>query len=1010
MGSFVFVPRSDETYQLKISSPSGITPVNLPAISAESHVVLTTGKSVFKVDSPLEFQIGSSKAKVPLVVAAYCGGAQVGQQSLITRKADTPASSSFTAVTIPLDEQIAGVIRLVVYDCGSSPPKPVAQRLVYRMRRRLTIQTATRMTESAQNNRADVTLTVANEKGELASAVLGLAATTDASALPLDCDPGDLPNRNSTDLRLATEADWHDARIEAQSHPPAVFDNLDSLRTVYAANLRDYQIRRTSTLSRIIALSFFGALALALGLTMLGLMKIASGNRLWLPALLVIICCAVAGGVVQDASWYRSIDDGAVAFAPFCLPTPRATPVGDPVHVLTNRNPAQTNRGPKSLSEFLQSHNSLDDPEQLQAFRFPVHEYAGQPAGGLVLWRPLVIAARDGRVTVSVDLPKTDESFLFAVDAHADGRAHSEHIEVTPFGHYKLLSPAPEDLGSSDRLDLPVTITNSGRDRLPLHLTLEHDNVIQHDGSPQREIEVLPGTTARQDFTLRAMGRAGEDRVRIRATSGKRDDWVTCPLRVAASGLPRRLSYSGYTNDGRVLTVRLPDHPIPGSLKVTLKAFPSGLAELSEALDGMATEPSSELDPSRTLEHLAAMTWKQIERDGPVDPSQVRRVKSLLTRDPAELVTEAIPELGLGAKQRANRKLLDCLAKAQSADGHLEDIPGANLEGHGKSRAVEATALASLAWMTQPGYAVQTGRAVAWLARNRQGDGQFGSGAATMLALRAMLRYRDLNKKDDLIDRRASSDARATNGRPAFVEVPSAYQPTTFAIFDNFAGKLQVIRDGVLLAERPLGPNPHEPVHCPLAEMLKPGENRLIIRQTEHRAIPYTLEVAYCTDLPDGRDNASQGSHAGTLRVWSWSEIDRLEFGAKAVPLLLASHLSSDHTKVGHMVGMSVRLSNATEESQPEIVAVLGVPAGLEAMGEQLERLKKAGVFDTYHLDARRLSLFWKTLAAKRQVDFQIDLTATLSGRFTAPPSRVYSARDPEEQYWTCPVTVEITR
>ena len=43
-------------------------------------------------------------------------------------------------VSIPLDEQAAGVIRLTAYDYSTNPPQVLAERLVYRQPRRLVVR------------------------------------------------------------------------------------------------------------------------------------------------------------------------------------------------------------------------------------------------------------------------------------------------------------------------------------------------------------------------------------------------------------------------------------------------------------------------------------------------------------------------------------------------------------------------------------------------------------------------------------------------------------------------------------------------------------------------------------------------------------------------------------------------------------------------------------------------------------------------------------------------------
>ena len=139
MGVFSLVPRAGETYRLKITEPEGMeTDAKLPEVAAGRDVLLTTGTGVFAAGQPVQATVQTAKAGLPLVVAADCRGVEVGQQALV---AQTGAEGN--AVTLPLDDAAGGVIRLSVYDYSTSPPKLVAQRLVYRRPAQwLNVQTA----------------------------------------------------------------------------------------------------------------------------------------------------------------------------------------------------------------------------------------------------------------------------------------------------------------------------------------------------------------------------------------------------------------------------------------------------------------------------------------------------------------------------------------------------------------------------------------------------------------------------------------------------------------------------------------------------------------------------------------------------------------------------------------------------------------------------------------------------------------------------------------------------
>ncbi len=147
MGQFSFTPQPGESYRLKIITPADIKDEpKLPAATADCPIVLTTGTGVFGPSEPLEFNIRSSKADLPLVVGAWCRGVLVGQVALVTKKNE----NGMNPVVLPLPDDVGGVIRLTVFDYGINPgqsnpqfPKPLAERLVYRrLDRRLNIRAA----------------------------------------------------------------------------------------------------------------------------------------------------------------------------------------------------------------------------------------------------------------------------------------------------------------------------------------------------------------------------------------------------------------------------------------------------------------------------------------------------------------------------------------------------------------------------------------------------------------------------------------------------------------------------------------------------------------------------------------------------------------------------------------------------------------------------------------------------------------------------------------------------
>jgi hypothetical protein len=346
MGSFTFTPVAGEQYRARILAPAGATdePV-LPEVSVEPKVVLTTGPGVFAADRPLEFEIASLRGGLPLVVAAYCRGALVGQQALVTND-EEPRNK----VALELLPEACGAIRLTVYDYRNSQPQPVAERLVYRHPGRqlqVTIRDGEKPYPPGQA--VKLSLQTRNEKGEPVTAVLGVAAGADgqtpADPLPVDFyfdgqlagverltdanlyQAQDPKAVTTLDLLLGIQSRRSVMRPASQlagavpafeeADPPTVLDNLGQLRAEYEKNLAAYRAERTKALNTLTTLSFFGGFGLVLLVAMLAALKVVSGIRLWVPAFAAAIGCLLVGATLMNPDRFQPGLGAAVAYVPY---------------------------------------------------------------------------------------------------------------------------------------------------------------------------------------------------------------------------------------------------------------------------------------------------------------------------------------------------------------------------------------------------------------------------------------------------------------------------------------------------------------------------------------------------------------------------------------------------------------------------------------------------------------------------------------------------------------------
>lgn len=160
-----------------------------------------------------------------------------------------------------------------------------------------------------------------------------------------------------------------------------------------------------------------------------------------------------------------------------------------------------------------------------------------------------------------------------------------------------------------------------------------------------------------------------------------------------------------------------------------------------------------------------------------------------------------------------------------------------------------------------------------------------------------------------------------------------------------------------------------------IAEHLKPGDNEM----------PYAVGMQHRTRKPVSSDEC---------------------------PVQLSTRLAADKVKSGDTVGLWFELENTSGKGQPMTIAIVGLPAGLEARQEQLDELKAAGKFDYYELRSRELIFYWRSLGPKvtgdEKLTFDLDLIAEIPGQYTGPASRTYLYYTAEEKNWTQPLEITI--
>ena len=205
-GVFSFTAVADGRYRLSIEKPVGVTKeIPLPATSPVRFATIETSEGVFKANAPIAFTLYQRNPVQPLIVAAYCRGAMVGQQSIEPEDyvVDQAELATFRG-ELDLPPQAQGVVRLTVFDALPTPPEPIAERLVYRrVSQKLNVQLTPNAETFAPGQNVELNLDVRDENDTPVPATLGVAIVDDTILNLAD----DKTTRMPTYFHLLTEID-----------------------------------------------------------------------------------------------------------------------------------------------------------------------------------------------------------------------------------------------------------------------------------------------------------------------------------------------------------------------------------------------------------------------------------------------------------------------------------------------------------------------------------------------------------------------------------------------------------------------------------------------------------------------------------------------------------------------------------------------------------------------------------------------------------------------------------
>lgn len=679
-----------------------------------------------------------------------------------------------------------------------------------------------------------------------------------------------------------------------------------------------------------------------------------------------------------------------------------------------------------------------------------------------IYWNAALATDADGRAEVEFDVSDAATTWSVYADAHGAGRVGQGAAEFAATLPFHLEATLPIEATAGDRLEIPVALVCEEPGLDSVRVSAQVDGPIALAEAIDGDYPVANGG-GRMLVPLVVADGAGSATLRIAGGAKRVADRVERSIRVVPRGFPQQISKGGRVQDRAELAFDLPEHWTPGSLTATLKLYPSPLASMLDGLDGLLAEPGGcfEQASSRNYPNLMALSFLDASGTGddpalrqrargllergyalvtgyecteqgfewfgadpghealsaygllefqdmgrvfPVDPALVERTRAwllsrrdgsggyrrnaraldsfgaapasvtdayvtyalaLTARDPAELraeldrleataATGSDPyELALAARAlaRAGRGAAaetarERLKEAQADDGAVRGAASSITSSRGVDLAVETTGFAVLAWLEDADDRSAAARGVDFLLAQRGAGGTFGATQATIVALQALTAWADANR------------AIARAGAVELTVNDSALERRDFAAGER----------GALVFSIP-------------AAALQPGANAVALALAGGNDFPFAFDVAFHTDQPADDPDGAIG---------------------------IETSLERETAMEGEVVGLTARVTNRTGEGVPMTLAVVGLPAGLEAQPAVLDALKKAGTVDLWEQNGRELVFYWRGLAPSETRELRLDLVAKIPGTSAGPASRAYLYYTPRAKRYAAPLAILI--
>lgn len=336
------------------------------------------------------------------------------------------------------------------------------------------------------------------------------------------------------------------------------------------------------------------------------------------------------------------------------------------------------------------------------------------------------------------------------------------------------------------------------------------------------------------------------------------------------------------------------------------------------------------------------------------DPRAVKAIEYLRahwedTQDPYTLGIVANALVSWKPRDAFTGRVLETLYNLRKEDEktvHWESEEKTVTFSHGDGANVEATALATIAFLKAGRYPEAVTKALTYLVQKKSAEGHWGSTQATILALKAMIL--SLGSQTEKVN---AEIAVKINGEEA----------SRLTVTPEDSDVLRLVD---------------------LKDKTRAGDNTVELSLTGEGSMLYQVVGRFYTP---------------------WQK-------KPAGPDPLSIDVAYDKTAlaVNDIITTTVRVTNNVPAAANMIIVDLGIPPGFDVTASDLDALVAQGVFQKYELTGRQVIVYFEKIDGGKTIEFKYTLRARFPLRAQTPASRVYEYYNPEVGADAAPVELEV--